>query len=678
MDVLGSQRIMYHVENLLGENFSPAMRLPIGGRYKGTTSMRYKSMVLLFMTMLGIVVSSPGWALASRGCEDTPIKFSELQYMHVNIKLDGKGVCTVMEGVNSDAGARGKCPGGQFLNPGNPQYTAAGHGSRGGNDLGYYFCVKGSSFNKKFICENMPAHLSALNTHWDGRDSTHGDGNCLCGVKGSLRLTNLACEDPEATANNDQKKCEDKKGKYHPSYSSKDTVASCQCLSNNKTIDISDSSTCDDAPPAQAAVDPTLVSDEIKKCVADFEKKLDECKTMGAAAKSKCDQNNETNKPVDAAKKLVKGISDMLIQKSAGSGAQAQCAGASLLGTGTFKLINALKTTCETDISECTSKCDELSGDVQAFCKDKSPQPLGNEEGGSPDQVFLSQENARLKPLVEDGKKLCFQEAPKNRDILKEALTTYDDAARSASVCACKLSANGSNCETLPGPADCAVNPSISPSLCNGPGSINCVVGTSDYTLPKCQCLRDPSLDFCHDVPGKVPFAFANDLKGMGFGGGGGGAFGGGGGGSESGMDLGGLNQQDARTDSKIAPQGDAPSIGVNAAPGGGGGGGGGGGDGAGGPAAEAGGEPAEKSLGIMGMVKNAVGNMFGNKPGSASNNKGSSRGGSPGYDIDKWRPRGLASTGCNISQIRCKNEDIFTIMNKRYLNNEMSFIQNP
>ena len=140
---------------------------------------------------------------------------------------------------------------------------------------------------------------------------------------------------------------------------------------------------------------------------------------------------------------------------------------------------------------------------------------------------------------------------------------------------------------------------------------------------------------------------------------------------------FGGLSQQDARTDSKLAPQGDAPGIGVNPVSGNSGGGGGSGGDGAGAPTADAGGEPAEKNMGLMGMVKSAVGTMFGSKPGSAANNKTPNKG-LPGYDVDKWRPRGLASTGCYVSQIRCKNEDIFSIVNKRYLNNEMSFIQNP
>ncbi len=121
--------------------------------------------------------------------------------------------------------------------------------------------------------------------------------------------------------------------------------------------------------------------------------------------------------------------------------------------------------------------------------------------------------------------------------------------------------------------------------------------------------------------------------------------------------------------------------------PGGGGGnpGGGGGARGGGGgedPNALGAGEDDGSTKGLAGLfnqAKSSLSNLLGG--GNKVTGKGlSPNGGGQGlkYDINKWRPRGLASAGCQSHQVRCKNEDIFSIVNRRYGVNEPTFLYGP
>lgn len=674
---------MSHAENLPRENFSPGMRLPICGGCKGTTSMQYKSMVLLFMMMLGMVFS-PGLAMgASKFVKDKcdsgeKVSFSNLMYVGQKVNSTKYGDCIKVSPVNDDTTATRAC--GSFgmrwvLNPGNPQYQPQhtnAYGSQGFNNLNYYYCL--TNFSKQKMCESFAndPNFKKLNVEWKP-NSSGKDGDCMCGANKN-KMHDCGDGIPAVSGAEDAEKCRLLGGHYTPGY---EEAATCICDADSTLRDVQSSTLqCPDTKVIEAAV-PGTESKQITDCVSEFEGKLTECKQLADKANATCDQNNESNKNIDTAKNFVSSISKLLIQKAAGTGAQSQCAGANMLASGTFNLLNELKGSCDKELTTCKEKCSEIKEGLPAYCKSKIVPDEKSPPDQTPDDKYIAEQNKKFASQVIETQKICTVQAVEKKDLLRDSLRAYDSAAKSAATCACQLSASGSDCATLPGPADCHFDPTN--PICRVVDPLNCDLGTANYASQRCQCLQDSSLPFCQAPPGKIPFAFANDLKGVsGFGGGGGDVSAGGGGGGEGGMDLGGLSQQDARSDSKGGPQADAPGIGVN--PGGGGGGGssgGGGGAGEGGAAAEAGGDPAEKSLGIMGMVKNAVGNMFGSKPGSAANNKGSGKS-LPGYDVDKWRPRGLASTGCNVSQIRCKNEDIFTIMNRRYLNNEMSFIQNP
>ncbi len=634
--------------------------------------MRLNSFIKI-LTLFLTLFFSPLKLIASKDCEHGPSKWSDLDFVHVKLSSLG-GKCIRVEGPDNDTAATKACKGlGTYIiNPGNPQYIdpPAGKtwGTLGANNLNYYFCLSGANFNKRSLCDKLKNERPDLKIEFVAKDGKT-DGDCMCGSKASTRLKDCSQSIPEPGADEERKKCEAQNATYAPAYSSKEK-SSCVCLSDSQVIYPEQGDTCKVKAPT-VAHEPGTESPEVVSCVSEFENKFKECKSLGESTAATCDQTKESNKSVEEAKKYVSTISQLFIQRAAGSGAKAQCAGASILGSGTFQIMNQLKASCDKELIECKATCNEIKSDVIAYCKGKIPTDA-DEITKKNNEAYLAKENTRLTEIVEAGKKLCLGKAVEKQDLLKDALNAYDSAAKSGATCACQLSSSAGNvnCATLPSPADCQLE--HPPEHCSGVGLLICAPGSEDYATQKCQCLRDGTLLICKSEEGKVPFAFASDLKTINAGGG---ASGIGGGGAIGDMDLGGLNQaSDARTDDK-APQGAAPGFGsASGSPGGGGGGSGGGGDGAH-AAAEPAGEASEKNLGLFGLAKSALSNMFGKGAGSAAGKEGRNKNSNGIPDTEKWRPRGLASTGCKGSQIRCKNETIWEIMNNRYENSNNSFI---
>lgn len=642
--------------------------------------MRKKS----FMTsILFFVLLFLNTLLASAGtsCEEGKIPWSELDYVGIKLYTLG-GKCTKIDNVYNDNQARDACLkkgiGQYFVNPGNPQYIEnhppyMSHGSRKANDLGYYFCLRGANFDKKYLCEKLGKERPDLTIKFN-QIGNEKDGDCFCGEKGSTKLRDCSQSIPTVASEENKKKCESLNGKVQAF--EEELAGHCKCSASDKFIDPSKNETCEVAKTiVEEKPEPGTVSPEITNCVKEYENIFGECKALGEKAKITCDQNNASNKKLDGAKSFIKTISDGLIQKAAGSGAQSQCAGASLLASGSYTLLNELKAMCDNELKDCTNKCNEIQKNVNDYCIGKSRQSAGDESGGSADQAFLSQENARLTPLVAEGKKSCLIKAVENQDLMKQGLKAFDSAARSASMCACQLSVRSAvNCNDAPGPQDCEFKPAQ--PLCSGAGLLNCQLGSLDFDKDKCQCLREPNLGKCKAPPGKVPFAFAEDARIIAGGGGLGSPVGGSGGGNSD-MDLGGYGQKDAVTDDNGPAQGNAPGFagsgGGGSSGGSGGGGGGGNGDGA---AAGTDGEPAEKNLGIMGLVKSAIGGIFGKGGGGGNAAKDPYSAGKPQRpDVNAWKPRGAASIGCKASQVRCKNETIWDIHHEWYVEGQPTLL---
>lgn len=532
--------------------------------------------------------------------------------------------------------------------------------------------------NNQYLCSKAPKKekiCMGQGFRWDSQKQ-----NCYF-PPSTISSVRVACsESNKAEINKPEPPppCELKDAKWMKDPSGESDSEGCYC-DNKGAIDIPkvrcNQEKAEVPPEASTAGEP---SEPVVQCAEKFKEKVNQCKEQAEQAVSNCDKDNG-NANIDSAKKFVGTIAKALINKASGSGAQMQCAGASLLSSGTYNLLDQLKTKCDNNITDCLSTCNEIQMGIVEACLGESIQPKDIiKDSMSPDQIYLITEEEKLSPLIAESFKQCKVNGIEKQNLLKDAMLVTDNAAQSARECACKLSSNQGDCLNLSSPAECSVNPQL--PGCSSPLSLGCALGSADYATSKCQCLRDPSMGICKSVSGKLPSAFAMDLKAIDASGGGGGITGGSSGLGTGDMDLGGFNQNDARSDDSKDSQGAGGGINyASPASGGGGSGSSGGGDaGASGVNAEAGGgaEPADKNLGIFGLAKSAVSSLFGKKnapSGKVYRNKNFAT-----PDPEKWRPRGLASVGCKASQIRCKNETIWEIMSSRYGSNETSFIQNP
>ena len=447
----------------------------------------------------------------------------------------------------------------------------------------------------------------------------------------------------------------------------------------------------------------------LEVCIKDFEQKAKSCTDDASEAKTKCDIKLADDDDLIAVQKMAGKISNgvtgnaIKYMADTDTGNADQCAQIALLGNTATIAMNAFKTNCDDIYSKCIDTCKTVRESIEdgsVFNKCKSTISSATEKiNDIPAEEYLTEQIERVKNIYNDGDSICY-EATKEYNIAKDLMNSLGKSTQAAKTCQCQLSAAGqqgatgagfdpSQCaQNVPNPADCLPGASLAGSpACNIYANDDCTLGSGKYNSTPCQCARDNSASACRTVAGKpAPSNFALDLKSNP------GGVSVGAGGLDGGADMsgnlnldGGYDIKKPAVDSKLS---DVSGAGGGYSSGSGGAGGGGGGSAGGGsnedPGALGDGEDGSGKSGLAGLfnqVKSSVGDMFGskNKTGKTNGSSGSdnsNRG--PKYNVKDWIPRGVAGTGCQISQMRCKNEDIFSIMNHRYDNNEMTFIQSP
>ncbi len=449
-------------------------------------------------------------------------------------------------------------------------------------------------------------------------------------------------------------------------------------------------------------VEPPKGDSPLEICIKNFDRQVTSCANDAEQANIKCDEIRSEDKEMASVRKTAGEISSGAVKSAigarAGSGSADQCAQIAMLGNTATRAMNAFKENCDEIYSGCVESCKlvrEVLDNGSAFetCKrDLSSAP--KEIDGLSADDYLTKQIDRMKNTFNDGDSVCT-EAGKKQNLVDQLMRSLGESTRAAKTCQCQLSAstqtgNGnfdpSACaQGIPSPADCFPGAALAGSpACNVYANDDCTLGSGKFNSIPCQCALDNSASVCRTAAGKpAPSNFALDLNSSA-----GGVSAGAGGLDSSGdasgnMNLnGGYEIKKPTIDSKTS---DASTAGGGYANGSGGPGGvGSSGVGSEDPGALGDQEDGSSKGGLSGLfnqVKSSVGDMFGskNKTGLAGGAKGnSSSGRGPKYNIKDWIPRGVAGTGCQASQLRCKNEDIFTIMSHRYDNNEMTFIQSP
>ncbi len=431
------------------------------------------------------------------------------------------------------------------------------------------------------------------------------------------------------------------------------------------------------APQAANPINSTSNAN-LDACLQRWNKKAQECRTSANVAKLSCDQKDTNDDGMKYVQEFTKNFSGKAIGDNAGKGAVAQCAQASLIGNTAINGMNSFKATCDDNFETCKNECSEVeSASRTSVIADECMQYAQTED----EQIRTVNTISAVIEASRNGIQVCSVEAKEGQGLVEQTLKSIGDSVRAAKICECKLSNAGANCELVPDPNNCAPGGALyGQQICNIYAD-NCALGSSQFSSVACQCARDSSAAICRTPAGKpAPSNFAMDLKpnassvevgGIG------------GPGNDSGnMNLGGNYNVGKPISDYKDPEGKKKGF----PPGGGGGGGGPGGGARGGGGvddpnaiANEGDEGSRNGAGYFSQLKTTISNLMnpGNKKGNAFSVNGRNQGFN--YDLNKWRPgRGIASTGCKGSQVRCKNEDIFSIVNRRYDNIEMTFLQSP
>ncbi len=432
-------------------------------------------------------------------------------------------------------------------------------------------------------------------------------------------------------------------------------------------------------PAPQQPIAAVQVND-LKTCLQKWDQKANACLASAQTAKKSCDQKNSESGIGDV-QKYTDGITNSTVNQNAGKGSVAECAKVSLFGNTAINGLNAFKEICEDDFATCSSDCSEVvsasEGPIIANeCLDLAKT---DEERNEVVNTIM-----KIISASRSGRNICMVEAKAEKDIFDQLMATIGKSTQAAKVCACNFSSNG-NCESIPNPKDCLPGAaSAGSAACNVFANDNCALGSPQFSSIPCQCARDSSAAVCRTAAAVPLSNFALDLKPSP-----GGVTAGVAGVADSGS--GNLNLSGGYNLNKPVPELKADD--KDKTSGGGYAGGNGSASGAGGGSSAAGGsgdpaalvdEDGSSKTGLAGLFNQVKSSFGNNKSGSNKNTKaagyrgGKSNGSNSDYDLDKWRPRGPANANCNISQLRCKNEDIFLIMNKRYDVIGMSFILSP
>lgn len=669
--------------------------------------MGNRNIVFHFLTVLLFSIN-----IFAQDCNSgVDIPLSGLDYVGINLNdrlSSNGGTCSVIQGVKDDNSARAQCTNGYVINPGNPQYTTQRTGgTRTSNgSLNYYFCIKSPNFKKEAMCNELKRDHPELSVEWRREGVT--DGSCYCGSAKSLQKQDCAQADITKFADqcdgmgtlpdgNGGCKCDEEAGyklvgKGCEKVNDEDkacvaaggvlkqfggTLKKCYCEKEQAVFDPATEPKCGEGK------DPGKLSDEVVKCANEKKEIFDKCIVTGKAASEKCEEFKKENKQLDSFKGIVKSVSDGFIGANQNKGAKTACVEASLIANGGYNILDMFKSECSPQIEECTKSCDEATKlDLVMACKHVA-KPNISDDTPSTDMKYLAEKHIEFQALLPEAVKQCKVTAPKDKNALMEALRTTDEASKAAQTCACQLSSSmagnmGGDCLQLPGPGDCATDPTI--AGCTSPIFFNCNVGSPNYNSDACRCLRDPDSDKCKPVVTNAinPSNFGADIKQNTSGASTFGAASGTGKGIGSGgFDLGIPKKPVEIANASGVNAGGAAGVVAGGSSGGFSGGSAGGlsnRDPADGNAAAD--DANSDKGGVYGQAKSFFSSLLGNKDKDKKDaNKNANKDKKP--NLDGFRPnlRGVAGTGTGYGT---KNMDIWKMVNHRYNEDHLSFLKLP
>ncbi len=440
--------------------------------------------------------------------------------------------------------------------------------------------------------------------------------------------------------------------------------------------------------PQPTVVQPTSPSvqvTDLRTCLQKWDQVARLCVSSAEKAKQSCDQKNSEDSGIKDIQNLTEKFSSSNIAKNSNRGSSAECAQASLIGNTAINGLELFKNSCNDDFAACNSDC--------ASAVEATEGPLIAKEclkyaATDAEQTEVVNTITRIIAASRNGANICMVEAKAEKDILSQMLSGFAKSTQAAKVCVCKLAAGGgSNCESIPNPTNCLAGGAMAGSAaCNVYAADNCALGSAQFGSVPCQCLRDNTAAICRTAAATpAPSNFSMDLKNSPSSASGGLSEFGSPDDSAGKMNLdGGYGSKKLNAESKPEDP-EKPSASGYAKGSGGAGPGGTGGNSSSGagadPAASADDGSGKTGLaGLFNQVKSSFGMNKASTNSKTGKNFGSRENGQNGsnYNLDKWRPRGPASANCQASQMRCKNEDIFLIMNKRYDVIGMSLIKTP
>lgn len=611
---------------------------------------------------------------AGRSCDSmSPVTFNELRYVTLNLAArlrNGDGSCHV---VNSsyDGDALDKCRdiGGQFIiNPGNPQYTTkAGLGSRNSNNIGYYFCLKNSSksFNKEFMCTDIADNEKnkGLSITFVKKSAT--DGDCMCGSAKSLYKVDCANADLDALAKGDDK-CAGEELTENPNKASGQPP----CICDTSKGYTGDGKTCQKT----AATGGDEASPQLVACVKKYEDEAVSCELKAKEAVKTCDEKNSENPEVEKAVNSAGTVSDLFINKKAGTGLVNECIKAGALARTPKIVLDGLKDSCDANFTECNNLC----GEDKAEKFQKECGPLAGTDAASKNGAYYQQHLAVIQEKYTSGTAACKEDASAKRSIFSDVLTGLGESAAAAARCACQVAATAmgtsqSTCSSLPSAEACMANPTLAD--CPAVIAIDiCTQGSPNYSTVGCACQQNPKGEGCAQyvasTPGLSGFAGTDISTPTGNPVNFGVADTPGGGLTTSDLNLGGNTASELASANKTPGITTGFSTGAGGSGSGGIGGGQGGGEGA--PGAAGDGEGGGVLGGAFGLAKSIAGALFGG--GGNKNNNGTASKTLP--NMNKFRPNG--TRGVANYEYGGKNHEIWHMMNNRYEYNQTTFLPNP
>ncbi len=630
-------------------------------------------------------------------CETALKEFPLSMIDYVGIKFTGTATC--IEAID-EKDARSRCSA-YLINPANPQYTDSGTNamfSAGGrspsidvNPRGFFYCIprNGENKTKQALCKT---EVISKRSDWDTKDkyefkwkpkaSGSSDGDCTCREKNNTSAPFKVCNrepepPPDKCSPSGLVQAKPEEFESAPNAANLICVAQvCKCGDNKRFFpsDVAKENCAkqdDPKPPPVVPVPPvkppavvaTQPDSNLKKCVDDWKNEALNCKKESDDAKKNCVGSTKMSKEDKETASAVDAARNVYTAPKSGSGMQQECFTAGLVASGAKSLLGPKSEVCESSVTSCLAACSaEKLNKMREGCWAQISTVLqpADEIYATPNQTYFMEGDVAVREITENASKVCSVDAKKGESEIGSLLSGVGDALASSLQCMCKTSSGAANCDALPTPGACDLNPAQAGCVY---GAISVCTPGAGYDAKSCNCQLNPKDVGCPGgaASGGLSNFASPSIKGNGLSAGGG-----------SPSLAGGLKSNGALPD---LPRGsnDDSSSGNQFTLGAGGtspSGGGAPGGGSGGVGGSSGGEPPpaaaeaaaeEKGLGgLFNQAKTFLKDALGKKSTTGASLKNGTK--TPtGMDPNKLRPaRGIASkTGMGS-----RNQDIWKMSN--------------